>query len=60
MITLLENGEAVEAVLFDAATLDTLRAGTLVVGMSSILLAQARDHAASLASRLVRHIDAPV
>ena len=60
MITLVENGEAVEALLLGTATLDALRAGTLVVDMSSILLAQARGHAASLASRLVRHIDAPV
>jgi len=60
VITLVENGEAVEALLLGTATLDALRAGTLVVDMSSILLAQARGHAASLASRLVRHIDAPV
>lgn len=60
VITLLENGEAVEAVLFDAATLDSLRAGALVVDMSSILPAQARDHAAHLSSRSVQHMDAPV
>ena len=60
MITLLENGKAVETVLLGTATLDAPRAGTLVVDMSSILPAQKRDHAAGLASRLVRHIDAPV
>ncbi len=60
VITLLENGEAVEAVLLDAATLDALRAGSLVEHMSSILPAQARDHAARLVSRSVRHIAAPV
>ena len=60
VITLLENGAVVEAVLFDPATLDALRAGTLVVDMSSILPAQARDHAARLASRSVQHLDAPV
>jgi len=60
VITLLENGEVVEAVLFDPATLGALRAGTLVVDMSSILPAQARDHAVRLASRSVQHLDAPV
>ncbi len=60
VITLLENGEVVEAVLFDPATLSALRAGTLVVDMSSILPAQAREHAARLASRSVQHLDAPV
>lgn len=60
VITLLENGEVVEAVLFEPATLGALRAGTLVVDMSSILPAQARDHAARLASRSVQHLDAPV
>jgi len=60
VITLLENGEVVEAVLFDPATLGALRAGTLVVDMSSILPAQARDHAVRLASRSVQHLDVPV
>ena len=60
VITLLEDGGVVEAVLFDAATLGALRAGTLVVDMSSILPAQARDHAARLTSRSVQHLDAPV
>lgn len=60
VIALLENGEVVEAVLFDPATLSALRAGTLVVDMSSILPAQARDHATRLASRSVQHLDAPV
>jgi 2-hydroxy-3-oxopropionate reductase len=60
VITLLENGEAVEAVLFDPTTLGALRAGTLVLDMSSILPAQARDHASRLASRSVQHLDAPV
>jgi 2-hydroxy-3-oxopropionate reductase len=60
VITLLENGEVVEAVLFDPATLGALRVDTLVVDMSSILPEQARDHAARLASRWVQHLDAPV
>jgi 3-hydroxyisobutyrate dehydrogenase-like beta-hydroxyacid dehydrogenase len=60
VITLLENGEAVEAVLFEPATLGALRAGTLVVDMSSILPAQAREHATRLASQSVQHLDAPV
>ncbi len=60
VITLLENGEVVEAVLFDATTCEALRPGTLVVDMSSILPAQARDHAARLGERQVRHLDSPV
>jgi 3-hydroxyisobutyrate dehydrogenase-like beta-hydroxyacid dehydrogenase len=60
VVTLLENGEVVESVLLNPATLGALRAGTLVVDMSSILPAQAREHAARLARRSVQHLDAPV
>jgi 3-hydroxyisobutyrate dehydrogenase-like beta-hydroxyacid dehydrogenase len=60
VITLLENGEVVESVLLNPATLGALRAGTLVVDMSSILPAQAREHAARLARHSVQHLDAPV
>lgn len=60
VITLLEDGHAVEDVLFHQGTAEGLRPGTLVVDMSSIQPRQARDHAARLAALEVAHIDAPV
>lgn len=60
VITLLEDGGAVEDVLFRQGTTDGLRPGTLVVDMSSIQPRQARDHAARLAAIGVQHLDAPV
>ena len=60
VITLLEDGRAVEDVLFQQCTTGGLRPGTLVVDMSSIQPRQARDHAARLAAIGVQHLDAPV
>jgi 2-hydroxy-3-oxopropionate reductase len=60
VITLLENGAVVEDVLFQPGTTASLRAGTLVIDMSSIQPAQARDHAQRLSATGVRHLDAPV
>ncbi|MBW8469552.1 MAG: NAD(P)-dependent oxidoreductase [Thiobacillus sp.] len=60
VITLLENGDVVEDVLFRQGAATALRPGTLVVDMSSILPRQARDHAARLAALGVMHLDAPV
>ena len=60
VITLLENGAIVEEVLFQQGTSQGLRAGALVVDMSSIQPRQARDHAARLAAIGVMHMDAPV
>ena len=60
VITLLENGDVVEDVLFRQGTIEGLRPGTLVVDMSSIQPRQARDHAARLAALGVSHLDAPV
>ena len=60
VITLLENGDIVEDVLFRQGTTSGLRPGTLVVDMSSIQPRQARDHAARLAALGVHHLDAPV
>ena len=59
VITMLENGPIVEAVLFggvDAA----IPAGSIVADMSSIRPAEAQDHARRLAARGVHHLDAPV
>jgi 2-hydroxy-3-oxopropionate reductase len=60
VITLLENGDVVEDVLFRQGAATAVRPGTLVVDMSSILPRQARDHAARLAALGVMHLDAPV
>ena len=60
VITILEDGQVVEAVLLDPTHLAALRPGTLVVDMSSIAPAQARAHAQALQARGVRYLDAPV
>ncbi|WP_332748583.1 NAD(P)-dependent oxidoreductase [Hydrogenophaga sp.] len=60
VITLLENGDIVEDVLFTQGTVDGLRRGSVVVDMSSILPRQARDHAARLEAAGMHHLDAPV
>ena len=60
VLCLLEDGAAVENVLFGQGTAAALRPGTLVIDMSSIQPRQARDHAARLAAVGVSHLDAPV
>lgn len=60
VICLLEDGRVVDDVLFAQGTTDGLRAGSLVIDMSSIQPRQARDHAARLAAQGVHHLDAPV
>ncbi len=60
VITMLENGEVVEDVLFRQGVAEALGRGALVIDMSSIQPRQARDHAARLAARGVHHLDAPV
>ena len=60
VISLLENGPVVEAVLFDQGAAQAMRAGTLVVDMASIKPAEARDHAQRLQALGVQHVDAPV
>ena len=60
VICLLENGDAVDSVLFAQGASCGLRPGSLVIDMSSIQPRQARDHAARLAALGVNHLDAPV
>ena len=59
-ITMLEHGDAVDDLLFAQGVADALPRGALLVDMSSIKPAQAREHAAALATRGVGHVDAPV
>ena len=60
VITLLEHGGVVQDVLFEQGAAQGLKAGALVVDMSSIQPRQAREHAQRLASLGARHLDAPV
>jgi 2-hydroxy-3-oxopropionate reductase len=57
---MLENGAVVEDVLFAQGAATAMKAGALVIDMSSIKPREARDHAARLGALGVRHIDAPV
>jgi 3-hydroxyisobutyrate dehydrogenase-like beta-hydroxyacid dehydrogenase len=60
VITMLENGDVVESVLFGHGVDAALKPGCLVIDMSSIKPSQARSHAQRLAGRGIAHLDAPV
>jgi 2-hydroxy-3-oxopropionate reductase len=60
VITMLENGPVVEHVLFTSGAAPAVAKGALVVDMSSIKPAEARDHAARLTELGVEYLDSPV
>lgn len=60
LITMLENGDIVEQVMFDQGTAQAMPKGAVHIDMSSIKPAQARDHAARLQAMGLHHLDAPV
>ncbi|MFC6673087.1 NAD(P)-dependent oxidoreductase [Marinobacterium aestuariivivens] len=60
IISMLENGPVVEAVLLDASTLAAVRPGALIIDMSSIPPEMAKRHGALLAGRGIGYLDAPV
>ena len=61
IVTMLENGPAVEAVLFGAENATAaIKPGALVIDMSSIPPATARAHANRLGERGIAYLDAPV
>ncbi len=60
VVTMLENGAAVSEVLFASGAAERLRPGALVIDMSSIPPATARDHARRLEAGGAAHLDAPV
>ncbi|MCW2240041.1 NAD(P)-dependent oxidoreductase [Azospirillum canadense] len=60
VVVMLENGRVVADVLFAQGVAEAMRPGALLIDMSSIQPAEARDHAARLAERGVRCLDAPV
>jgi 3-hydroxyisobutyrate dehydrogenase-like beta-hydroxyacid dehydrogenase len=59
-VTMLENGEVVEQVLFDAGVAHAMKPGTVVIDMSSIKPAEARAHAERLGNYAITYLDAPV
>ena len=60
IITMLTNDKAVEEVLFTTGTVNSISPGATVIDMTSTSPPVARDHAARLAQRSIRYIDAPV
>ncbi len=60
VVTMLENGEVVESVLFDAGVAHAMNPGTVVIDMSSIKPSEARIHAERLGHYAITHVDAPV
>ncbi len=60
LITMLDNGDVVGQVLLAPDTRAALARGTLVIDMSSIQPAQAREHARQLHDVGVEYLDAPV
>lgn len=60
VITMLENGAIVEAVLFGSGAAKALPKGALVIDMSSIKPREAQAHAEQLRVLGCRHLDAPV
>jgi 3-hydroxyisobutyrate dehydrogenase-like beta-hydroxyacid dehydrogenase len=60
VLVMLENGQAVQDVLFNQSTLASMQPGTLVMDMSSIQPAEAQHHADALQALGFAHLDAPV
>ncbi|MGL4491082.1 MAG: NAD(P)-dependent oxidoreductase [Rhizobiaceae bacterium] len=60
VITMLSDGPAVAALMFEQGVADSMKSGAVFVDMSSIKPDEARDHAARLAQRNVHALDAPV
>ncbi|MBR0794875.1 NAD(P)-dependent oxidoreductase [Bradyrhizobium jicamae] len=60
VVLMLENGLVVADVLFRQGVAQALKPESIVVDMSSIKPAEAKEHAFKLAERGVTHLDAPV
>lgn len=60
VVTMLDNGAVVDRVLFELGTAAATPKGAMVVDMSSIKPAEAREHAARLQAQGLRYLDAPV
>ncbi|QBM18795.1 2-hydroxy-3-oxopropionate reductase [Marinobacter sp. JH2] len=60
VITMLENGQVVDDVLVEQGAIAALKAGALLIDMSSVQPSVARGHAALAAKRSGGYLDAPV
>jgi 2-hydroxy-3-oxopropionate reductase len=60
VFTMLSDGNAVGDVLFSQGVAQAIAPGSVVIDCSSITPEAARDHAARLGERGIRHLDAPV
>ena len=60
VISMLADGPAVAAVLFEQQAAEAMSKGTLFIDMASIQPGEARDHAARLGALGIAHLDAPV
>lgn len=60
VITLLENGQAVDEVLYQGDAIAAAEPHTLIIDMSSITPAMARDHGKRCAALQLAYLDAPV
>jgi 2-hydroxy-3-oxopropionate reductase len=60
VITMLDNGAVVAQVLFGMGAAAAMKAGSMVVDMSSIKPSEAREHARQVQALGLRYLDAPV
>ncbi|MBP1851582.1 NAD(P)-dependent oxidoreductase [Rhizobium halophytocola] len=60
VFTMLSDGKAVSAVLFEGGVAEALKPGCIVIDTSSIAPPIAKDHSGKLAKIQVEHLDAPV
>lgn len=60
VITMLENGEVVDQVLYRSGAIQQLKQGALVIDMSSIEPGRAREHGVVVAKQGGSYLDAPV
>lgn len=60
VVSLLENGAAIEDVLFAQGAAAAMKPGALFIDMASLMPREARDHAARLGALGVAHLDAPI
>ena len=60
VITMLEHGPVVGQILFDAGVAHAMAPGSVLIDMSSIKPAEAREHAERLGGLGIAHLDAPV
>ena len=60
VVSMLESGPVVGAVLFNLGVAQAMKPGALLIDMASIKPREARDHAARLGTLGIAHLDAPV